>query len=114
MDELSSAIMVKALDALSTRQMYIAQNIANANTPDYKPVDVSFEKSLKAAASKGMNAVKSVSPYVHYSENIEGTSELRLDLELATAAQTSMRYGALIEIMGRQMSLARTVVNGGQ
>jgi len=114
MDAISSVIIAKALDGLSMRQMFSAQNIANANTEGYKPVSVSFENALKTAATKGMDAIENVTPRVKYSQNTQGSAEMRLDLELAVASQTAMRYGALIDIMGRQMSLARTVVNGGQ
>ncbi|MBC7042335.1 hypothetical protein G6O42_24500, partial [Salmonella enterica subsp. enterica serovar Enteritidis] len=41
-------------------------------------------------------------------------SEMRLDLEIANASQTAMRYGALLSILGRQMELARTIVSGGR
>lgn len=114
MDAISSVLIAKALDGLSMRQMFSAQNIANANTEGYKPVSVSFENNLKLAASQGMDSIENVTPKVQYSKNTQGSAEMRLDLELAVASQTAMRYGALIDILGRQMSLARTVVNGGQ
>jgi len=39
---------------------------------------------------------------------------MRLDLELAAAAQTASRYRALVDLMGRQMALHRAVVSGGR
>lgn len=114
MDAVSSVLVVKALDGLSLRQLFSAQNIANANTTGYKPLEVTFEKALEAASDKGMDSIKNVKAKVRYSEAYGGTSDMRLDLELAIASQTAMRYGALIEVLGRQMSLARTVVSGGQ
>jgi len=42
------AIMDLALDYRAARQDMIASNIANADTPFYKPRDISFEDSLRA------------------------------------------------------------------
>jgi flagellar basal-body rod protein FlgB len=38
---------------------------------------------------------------------------MRLDLEVATASQTAMRYAALLDILGREMAINRAVVRGG-
>lgn len=40
-------IMSRALDASSLRQKSISNNIANVNTPYYKPTKVSFEELLQ-------------------------------------------------------------------
>jgi flagellar basal-body rod protein FlgB len=114
MDEVSFALIDKALDGLNLRYLYTAQNIANANTPDYRPVRVSFEDSLRAAASRGPRAIGAVEPRIVTEASLEAEPTLRLDLELATASQTAARYRALIEILGRQMALHRSVVTGGR
>lgn len=114
MDAISSAIISKALDGLSVRQNFIAQNLANANSPGYRPVEVTFENSLKAAASKGLQAIENTQVKTRYAVTAETSEGTRLDMDLAIAAQTSMRYSGLIEVMDRQMSLMRTVIKGGQ
>ncbi|MEH7273614.1 flagellar basal body rod protein FlgB [Neobacillus vireti] len=40
-------IMSRALDASSLRQKSISNNIANVNTPNFKPTKVSFEELLQ-------------------------------------------------------------------
>jgi flagellar basal-body rod protein FlgB len=114
MDEISATIIKTALDGLATRQAYAAQNVANASSPNYVPVEVRFEEELAAAASQGMEVIRSVKPEISKRSDSVLSSELRLDLELATAAQTAMRYGALVDVMGRQMSLTMSVIRGGQ
>ncbi len=114
MDQISSVLISKALDGLWMRSMYTAQNIANVNSLDYKPVKVSFEDSLKAAASNDIGALESVSPKTTYGNVSSNSSNMRLDLQLATASQTAMRYDALINILGRQIAMTRSVVSGGQ
>lgn len=114
MDAVTQSVITKTLDGLHMRQMYSAQNIANANVSGYRPVKVTFEESLNVAATKNASAVEDVSIKVSYQNNAEVSAENRVDLELATSNQTSMRYGALLELLDRQMKLMRTAVRGGQ
>ena len=114
MDEVSATIIKTALDGLAMRQAYIAQNVANASSESYLPVKVEFEDRLAAAAENGLSAIKSVKPEIIEGAPNSQTADLRLDLEIAAAAQTAMRYGALVDLMGRQMSMTMSVVRGGQ
>ena len=52
---LSTGLAKKALDYRAMRQDMISSNIANADTPYYKPRDVRFEDSLKIQHDKLMN-----------------------------------------------------------
>ena len=114
MDEMSVALVSKALDGLAMRATATAQNVANANSETYSPVRVSFEDSLRQAALEGAEAVRNVNPQMVRGTPGTSDGELRLDLEIATASQTSMRYAALIDILGRQIQIERTMVRGGQ
>lgn len=113
MDQVSAALISRALDGLHQRYMFTAQNIANANTPDYRPVRVSFEESLRAAAREGQDAILNVEPTIFVEDANADNSAMRLDLELATASETAMRYRALIDILGRQMALHRALIAAG-
>lgn len=113
MDALSSIIVTKALDGLSMRSLATAQNIAGASARDYAPTRVDFEASLKTAAAKGPEAVRAM-PLAFASDRAVAGDEPRLDLELATAAETAMRYSALLDMLGRQMSIVRSAIRGGQ
>jgi flagellar basal-body rod protein FlgB len=113
MDKISAALIDKALEGLMLRYQYTAQNIANANTPGYAPVHVTFEDSLKAAASGGIGAITDVTPQVSAAPADSLGSDVRLDLELAAASQTAMRYRALLDMLGRQMAIHRAAVSQG-
>ena len=114
MDPISSALLQKALDGLSERYNFTAQNIANANTPNYQPVHVAFEETLRQAAASGVDAINATEPRVII-EPLGGDAQgVRLDLELASASQTAMRYRALLEVLGQQMGLERAVLTGGR
>ncbi|HEV7690388.1 MAG TPA: hypothetical protein VGO52_06185 [Hyphomonadaceae bacterium] len=111
MDEISSAVIIKALEGLSLRQQYTAQNIANAGSPNYTPMRVTFEESLQAAAKGGLSSIRHVTPKAEAVPLEEGNSGVRLDLELATATQTASRYGALMDLLGRQMALRHALIS---
>ena len=109
MDDVSSALLIKALDGLTARSVATAQNVANANTRGYRPVRVTFEQALALAAPRGARAIAEVQPKF---EEMGAGEALRLDLELATASSTSGRYAALVELLNRQLQL-RAIANRG-
>ena len=114
MDPVSAILINKALDELTLRSEVTAQNIANANSPGYRPLRVSFEKSLRTAAGRGEVAVQASGPKIERDDMLRAGSEMRLDLELATASETAMRYAALIDLLSRQIAISRIVIKGGQ
>jgi flagellar basal-body rod protein FlgB len=112
MEVIGATLILKALDSLAVRSAVTAQNIANANSPGYRPLQVSFEDALKAAAPGGVDAIRSVVPRVGPMLDSQGNTELRLDLELSTANATTGRYGALVEILNRQLQIDAVALSG--
>ena len=103
----------RALDGLTMRMAAIAQNIANANSPRFQSVSVDFEDSLRAAASRGPAAVASASFEFRADHAFAPGEDRRMDLMIADAAQTAMRYSALVDMIGRRLSISQ-VAAGGQ
>lgn len=114
MDALSIALVSKALDGLTLRAAATAQNIANANSESYRPVEVSFEESLRAASRVGVDAVNEVEPQMRPAPDSGMTGGVRLDLEMAEASRTSLRYSALVEVLNRQLQIGHAIVRGGR
>lgn len=114
MDAISAALIGKALDGLSMRQNFLAQNIANANSTSYSQVGVTFEVELQQAAKKGLDAVEGVKPNVVFLPATGEDANVRLDMQLAESSKTALRYSALIEVMARQMGISRSAITGGQ
>lgn len=112
-DPVTSELLSKALDGLSLRQLYTAQNIANANTPNYQPISVNFETALKTAFDEGLSAISASEPHIRQT-SADGAGALRLDLQLAEASQTALRYSALSDMLSRQMAISRTIATGGR
>src|ERR1700678_873759 len=113
MNHSTAILIIKALDGLTARSVATAENIANAGTPGYRPLRVSFEEALKDAATKGDEAVRQLTFKAEPAPAESSNGELRLDLELATASTTAMRYGALIDIFDRRMQMDALATRGG-
>ena len=111
MEAMSTILLLRALDGLSARAEATAQNVANSATPGYRPLRVSFEQALAAAAPGGADAAAAVRPRLEQDSSGEG---LRLDLELVTASSTAARYSALVDLLGRQMQLHGLSVTGNR
>lgn len=114
MDAISAALLTKSLDGLALRLEVSAANIANANSRAFRPLRVTFEESLRAAAAQGPAAIAAVRPQVEAMPAARFGDEPRTDLELDTASATEGRYSALVELLGRELEIARAAVRGGQ
>ncbi|MBS0253867.1 MAG: hypothetical protein JSS36_01310 [Proteobacteria bacterium] len=112
MTAMSATLMLKAMDGLALRAQAIAQNIANASSPRYRPMAVTFEDALARAAAQGPEAVAAVTPQIVPEPRAFGQSGVRIDLELADASTTSGRYAALAELLNRRLQLEALAVSG--
>lgn len=108
------ALINRSLDGLSMRYIATAENIANASSRGFRPLRVTFEDALRSASSQGAEAIQRVTPRIQHAAPLGAGDEMRLDLELATASETALRYSALLDILARQMQITRTVIRGGQ
>ncbi|GLK50165.1 hypothetical protein GCM10017620_31390 [Brevundimonas intermedia] len=115
MDPITSAILLKSLDGLALRAAATSQNIANARTPNYRPVRVSFEAALaEAARTGGAEAIEMLRPSVVPDPTVAAGDAVRLDLEMADAAATAGRYSALVELLNRQAQITGLAISGGR
>lgn len=102
--------MVKALDGLSARAVVTAQNIANAGTPNYQPLRLTFEDALRDAAARGDDAIRAIQPSLQ-SPSASPQGEMRLDMELALSSTTALRYSALVDVLSRQLQITELAVS---
>lgn len=114
MEPVTVAILLKNLDGLSMRASVNAQNIANAGTPGYRPLRVSFESALVTAAAQGEAAIRAVAPSIVPEPRWSAGEAMRLDLEVVEASLTAGRYSAMIELLNRHAQIAALAVSGGR
>jgi flagellar basal-body rod protein FlgB len=118
----TSRALEQALDRRLERQQLLASNIANVDTPNFKPMDMEFEGALRDAmgAPTGglgpmdsthahhMNAMNgapaadtSIIERVDVANTLDGNG-VDLDQEMARYADNSIRYNATLEMVRRR------------
>lgn len=126
------AMMREALRFHDQRQRLTAQNVANSDTPDYTPQDLSaaeFERALTAAWTEARrapaeregaaaSAVGAAREYrVENAPDRETTingNAVVLEQQMARAAETRMRYETVLGLYQKSMTLLRLAARGVQ
>lgn len=114
MSTLSETLAIKAMDGLYLRAAAIAENIGNSNSASFRMQTVDFEAALRRAARAGPDALARFQPVRQQAAGAIAGGDVRLDLEMASASATALRYAALTDMLNRQMQLSRLAVRGGQ
>ncbi len=107
------------LDYRSARQKVIASNIANIDTPDYKPQDIKFPDTLKSAMDKGAVDLVRTHPQ-HFPvgqaggatsyTTVETGDRANLDTEMMNVAENNLNYNLTVELLARKFRGIETVV----
>ena len=119
-------VLDKAADAAWTRNDLIANNIANASTPDYKRQDIDFEgtlqKAIKNSKSQDMDSkvanlnrnrlnASTYTDYGDYSYRLDGNN-VDIDQENTELASNTIKYQALINSINKDFSNLKLVQIG--
>ena len=119
-----------ALDLRYQRQQLLASNIANADTPNYKPMDLNFEGALKSVErneagsmgldrtdgthiSTGGDSAKSEVDVITRSdvENTLDGNGVDLDREIARFAENKVHYEVAVESTRRRFAILNYVIS---
>lgn len=113
----------KVLDFVWQKQTVTMDNIANAETPEYKAKYVTFEDELKnkldsqsgKTASDIRSTINSVEAQVHES-NDESTradgNNVNVDVESMELAKAALQYEFLLKSYNDDLTRLRTVIKG--
>lgn len=112
-----------ALDGLAARQRVYANNLANVETPGFRPSDVSFESELRRARDEMQNPdadpqatpelTPSVTPSTQETGRVDG-NEVQLDQQVMLMAENELNYQALTAAARLREGLLRTAVTDGR
>lgn len=123
------SVMKAKLNFLSERQAVLAQNVANADTPGYRAMDVTapdFEKMLKESGS-GALQMKSTNPkHVTHGSVSAGMFEVKaraktdelnpnqnnvsIEEEMAQVGQNQAEYQKVLNLYGKAISMFKTAI----
>lgn len=117
-----TALLGLALDGTVMRHQAIANNIANASTPGYRPVDVSFDEQLKAARDAMLSqkggiaaAVSNFQPTVLYTDaGLSGDSSVSLDMEVAKLSENTLHQQVLLKALNNHFSILDAAIKEGK
>src|ERR1700753_615243 len=101
-----------AMSGSMLRQELLANNLANANTPNYKPEDVNFQQTLASAMSEG--ASRTAVQYTPYaSSTVTGIDGNGVDSDLTNAeiAENGLLYQDLTQIASAREGILETAMN---
>jgi flagellar basal-body rod protein FlgB len=109
-------LLAKLLDVAGTRHRVIAQNVANANTPNYRQLDVSFEDAFARQLGHGADAAAlAVAPKVVEAvggrERMDGNN-VDIDAEMGRLNKNALLYNAYVQILANQLGMMRSAISG--
>jgi flagellar basal-body rod protein FlgB len=101
-----------AMSGSMLRQSVLANDLANANTPDFRPEDVNFQQTLASAMSGGQSP-SSVS-YSPYSENVVNSADgngVDSDTVNAEIGENGLLYQDFTQIAASREGILETAMN---
>lgn len=117
-------VLSGALKAAETNHRFIANNIANADTPNYSPVELDFQKTLRdAIEGRGGFALRTTRPrhldYYSYRPQFERLAFLSkndynkvdLDDQLAKLGENTSRYTTYARLLRKRFDQTKTMLN---
>jgi flagellar basal-body rod protein FlgB len=102
----------RAITGAAQRQSALASNVANANTPGFKPRDVDFHSALKAALAGGRDEIESV----RFDETAQNGvmradgSGVDVDVESAKMAENGLEYQALVSAARGRIDILESAI----
>lgn len=122
----------KVMDMQLQRQNVISSNLANVNTPKYKPRELEFEGELQKALGLDLQGTVSRTSSEHMPtafdpkgfqaeffkqfkpREIHGEDRVNLDKEMVKLAKNQLHYTALSQVIGKNFEGIKTIIQDGR
>ena len=119
----------RVLDMQLQRHNVISGNLANIDTPNYKPRELEFEKELQEAMGLDQRGCMSLTNQAHMPtyfnpatfgpewekqfkpRQIHGEDRVNLDKEMAKLAKCNLHYTALTQVMTKSFEGMNTIIS---
>lgn len=108
-------LLTRAMTFRLQRHGAIAGNIANADTPGYRPTQVAFEEALQnASATNNMKKLEGIQSQVEIADDgaprLDGNT-VNLDKQMASLSQNAILYNATAEFLARKFRMIKTALS---
>ncbi len=118
-DPSTVGLVSMALDAAALRQQATAQNIANAGTPGYQRIGVSFESRMEALRGQvRQGATPSLATLRDFRPTLELVGApgdaVPLDMEVAALSENALHQQALLKMLNKHLGMLSIAINEGK
>ena len=106
----------RAISGAGLRQQVLANNLANAETPGYKRMDVDFHDALAQAMQSGQPAsIESVqfTPQADQTTMRADGNGVDVDVESADMAKNALDYQSLVSVARARIDILKSAMGGG-
>jgi flagellar basal-body rod protein FlgB len=124
----STNMMERAMDASNLRQQLLTQNLANVNTPYYKRMDLDFKSVFAEEMDKNRLEIIRTHPH-HFGDTVPGAGPLKVtretktnerfdqnnidvEFEAAQLAENSLYFQSLTTSWKKEMSRLKQAIEG--
>lgn len=101
-----------AMSGSMLRQSVLANDLANANTPNFRPEDVNFQQTLAGAMAAGQSPTSVT--FAPFTENVVNSADgngVNSDAVNAQIAANGLLYQDLTEIAAKREGILTTAMN---
>lgn len=113
--DFNAQVLLKAMDLRLKKHASIAGNIANADTPGYRPKAVSFEAELQKLIQSGdTKDLKRLDVRVHTVDDkiprLDGNT-VSLDRQMAAMTENTTVYSATAEFLKKKIAMLKRAIS---
>ena len=120
-------LLSHALDYQSANHKVISGNLANIDTPGFRPQELSFDKELERAVEKNDLSLRKTNPnhFSHYTGGLQhegpnfeihktNSDKLNIDREMARMMQNNLLYEASARLLSKKFEALKTAIDSGR
>lgn len=111
-----SELLARLLDVAALRQQVISQNLANANTPGYHQLEVSFDDAFtRALGKRDETGALRVAPRIvegHGNTPRQDGNTVDLDKELGSLNKNSLFFNMATQMLMSRLGMMRSAITG--
>lgn len=113
----TSSLLTEMIQAASLRHHVLALNVANIDTPGFRPSEVRFSEELRLASEVGERSAvvvrTAVTPDPAAGTGRYDGNSVDLDRQMAKMAENALWHNAMIQILNSRINMLRTAIRGG-
>jgi flagellar basal-body rod protein FlgB len=123
-------VLSRMLDYRSVKHQTIAGNLANVETPGYRPKALTFDEELRKAADKSKIRLKTTNPkHLGNDLSLGGKAafeirtkaepyrrpdDLNIDREIAEMLQNNVLYEATVRLLAKRFTALKMAIDAGR